>query len=235
MNILDMVTLKARCEKLGKLKTEYILLKKNRDKLIRFIKYPKILIGIDINASYGNIDAPLLFAPILTDDFELFSIILKLNVDKNIISRGKNIAFLIFTSTKDNNFLKYLEDENYDFNAYIEYKENKATPLLLTIGNINYAKYKNIPYNDLLERLDILLNKKIDVNLSYNNSLSPLMLAIQSESIDIIQKLIISGVEIKRKYYIDEIKKEITCLDYYLDLVEKNEIKSNEEIVKLLT
>jgi len=188
--------------------------------------------GIDINESYGDLYGSLLVISCLMLDYEMFELLLSKDADPTITHINLTLAEVIYQKAYDLRFYQYLKNSKIDFNKATS---TEKTPLSIVIIHSSNFKKKNdnAKYLECLRILDFLLSENVDVNLNSPGDISPLMIASRDDLFDIIKKLIDQGADPLRKYFINEVDKEICCIDYISDLFHKN-VKSKAKYDEVL-
>jgi hypothetical protein len=237
MNIIENLKLKSRINELGKLKTDYgIHEKMNREKLILFLKDPKKMIGIDINGVFGDLFAPIIFVAVRTNDFDLFQLVISIGGNEDIVYEEMTLYDAICVWATNLTFFDYLEKKGNNFSRETKWGTTPIIPIVNTLSfeSIKNEQGKENRYADIEKVYKYLLSKKIDINYGGKGKPSPLMIAAKISSISTIKQLLSDGADKNRKYFIEEIEKEMNCKEFYKYTMKHDEKEINETIVNMI-
>jgi hypothetical protein len=196
-------------KRIASLIDEYVLKDgKNRDSLIKFCQDETNIAEIDSSQSYSSIvEGPLIFFPIIQDDFELFSLLKPYCSDLFIKYQNMSFSDLIWLKSTDQRFVQLFLDMGKDLNQEIS---SGGTPLLHSI--ILCTSSMTASNDKSIERLKFLLEKGADPNNGGEGLQSPLMQAVGR--IDIVKLLLEFEADIDRKYRIAQLDKTLDVKEF---------------------
>jgi len=239
MNILSKLTLESRKKQFGKLKTEYgINEMKNRNELIAFVTNPKQMDGVDIDEDeYGDLNGPPSLIACRMNDFELFQLLISLGAKEDVVYDGITLYDGICAWSSNIDFFKYLNEKGFDFKNETKWG---TTPFLCVVNQLGYEDHKKNEneknqFTKLLEIYSYLIGNGVDINDGGKGAPSPLMKASERNSIFLIKDLLQKGVDARKKYFLEEIEKEMNCLEYYRFRLKETDSVENMKVIELIS